>query len=55
MNPQKDYIPFDRHPQAEIRRAQRVLRMVHELHKAGFHRSGTRAVGLLLAMHDHSG
>jgi hypothetical protein len=29
-------IPWERHPQPEVRRAIRVLRMVHELHKAGF-------------------
>ncbi len=35
---QKDYIPIERHAQPEIRRAQRILWMVHELHKAGFQR-----------------
>jgi hypothetical protein len=31
-------IPLDRHPQPETHRAQRVLVMVHELHKAGYQR-----------------
>ncbi len=38
MNTQMSYIPVERHPQPEIRRAQRVLLMVHELHKAGYQR-----------------
>ena len=36
MNTQKGFIPIERHPQPEIRRARRVLLMVHELHKAGY-------------------
>lgn len=36
MNEMKSYIPVERDPQPEIRQAQRVLLMVHELQKAGF-------------------